>query len=259
MHDLVHDLATFVSSGEYSNMEAGSSKLCPIKCHHLSFLNYYVSSIPSLLCKVERLHTLLLFGHSNIMADPDTLFNPLRYLRALDLSGTCIENLPSFIGKLKHLRYLNLRGLTIVELPESVTDLCNLQTLKLNYCKGLRRLPSGISKMVKLRHLEIENTPSLKVLPHGLGRLTSLRTLSKFPVGDENGGCKIGELKDLCSVGEPAPTSGARGLGDSTSYDVSGSVTEPAPLELRGLGESTSPNASGSVVEPAPSRASRPR
>ncbi|RWR78251.1 senescence/dehydration-associated protein, chloroplastic [Cinnamomum micranthum f. kanehirae] len=60
------------------------------------------------------------------------------------------------------------------------------------------------------------------------------------------------------SVTEPAPTE-LRDLGESTSPNASGSVTEPTPTELRGLGGSTSPNASGSVTEPAPSRASRPR
>ncbi|RWR74928.1 putative disease resistance protein RGA3 isoform X1 [Cinnamomum micranthum f. kanehirae] len=203
MHDLVHDLATFVSSGDYSSMEAGVSELCSIKCHHLSLLvndnvsNDDVSSVPSLLCNVERLHTLLLLGDSNIEVVLDTLFNPLRYLRALGLSGTYIENLPSFIGKLKYLRYLKLDRRGITELPESITSLCNLQTLKLNYCTDLHTLPSGISKMVKLRHLEVKGTNNLTVLPNGLGRLTSLRTLCKFPVGDENRGCKIGELRDL--------------------------------------------------------------
>ncbi|RWR74941.1 disease resistance protein RGA2-like protein [Cinnamomum micranthum f. kanehirae] len=201
MHDLVHDLAKFVSSGEYCSMEAGDTESCSAKCHHLSLRVYDddVSSIPSILCNVKRLHTLLLFGYSDIEANLDSLFNPLRYLRALDFSATFhgAYILPSLIGKLKHLRYLCLDALTIVELPESVTDLCNLQTLKLNYCKGLRLLPNGISKMVKLRHLEIKGTDDLAFLPNGLGRLTALLTLCKLPVGDDNRGCKIRELKCL--------------------------------------------------------------
>ncbi|RWR73636.1 putative disease resistance protein RGA3 [Cinnamomum micranthum f. kanehirae] len=51
--------------------------------------------------------------------------------------------------------------------------------------------------MVQLRHLEIELTRILTFLPNGLGNLTTLRTLSGFPVGDENRGCKIEELKNL--------------------------------------------------------------
>ncbi|RWR74913.1 putative disease resistance protein RGA3 [Cinnamomum micranthum f. kanehirae] len=199
MHDLVHDLATFVSSGDYCSMEARDSELCSIKCHHLSLLvNRNVSSIPSPLCSAEHLRTLLLFGSSTIKEVPHSLFNHLKFLRALDLRRTMIENLPSSLGKLKHLRYLDLSWLDITELPESVSDLCNLQTLKLNCCRFLSLLPSGMSKMVKLRHLEIEYTDDLTFLPSGIGRLSSLRTLSKFPVGDEkNRGCKIGELKNL--------------------------------------------------------------
>eukprot|EP00268_Persea_americana_P027255 TRINITY_DN2668_c0_g1_i6.p1 TRINITY_DN2668_c0_g1~~TRINITY_DN2668_c0_g1_i6.p1 ORF type:complete len:877 (+),score=136.68 TRINITY_DN2668_c0_g1_i6:817-3447(+) len=198
MHDLVHDLATFVSSDDHRSMEAGHPELSSIKCHHLSLLvRNGMSSIPSPLCGAERLRTLLLFGFPTIKEVPESLFNHLKFLRALDLGGAYIENLPSFIGKLKHLRYLSLYGSDIKELPEFVTNLCNLQTLKLNACASLCILPSGMSKMVKLRYLEIEETDNLKDLPNGLGRLSTLRTLCKFPVGDENKGCKIEELKEL--------------------------------------------------------------
>ncbi|XXG50914.1 hypothetical protein AAC387_Pa02g4809 [Persea americana] len=199
MHDLVHDLAKFVTTGDYCMMEIGNPNLPSINSHHLSLLvNRNVSSIPSPLCSAEHLRTLLLFGSSTIKEVPHSLLNHLKFLRALVLRRTEIENLPSSLGKLKHLRYLDLSGLNITELPESVTDLCNLQTLKLNYCNRLRLLPSGISKMVKLRHLEIEETDDLAFLPSGLGMLSSLRTLIKFPVGDENNrGCKIGELENL--------------------------------------------------------------
>eukprot|EP00268_Persea_americana_P031102 TRINITY_DN3020_c1_g1_i10.p1 TRINITY_DN3020_c1_g1~~TRINITY_DN3020_c1_g1_i10.p1 ORF type:complete len:1098 (+),score=153.82 TRINITY_DN3020_c1_g1_i10:252-3545(+) len=197
MHDLVHDLATRVTDGDYRYTENEDSP--PTNCHHLSFLD--VSSIPSPLCEATRLRTLLLLlsrgERPEINALPDSLFNHLRFLRALDVSKTFIENVPSSLSKLKHLRYLNLSGSKIKELPESVTDLCNLQTLKLNSCQFLCMLPSGMSKMVQLRHLEIQGTWHLTFLPNGLGNLTTLRTLSKFPVGDENGGCKIGELKNL--------------------------------------------------------------
>ncbi|RWR74891.1 putative disease resistance protein RGA3 [Cinnamomum micranthum f. kanehirae] len=199
MHDLVHDLARFVTTGDYCMMEIENLSLPSVDSRHLSLLvNRSVSSIPSPLCSAEHLRTLLLFGSSTIKEVPHSLFDHLKFLRALDLSGTKIENLSSSLGKLKHLRYLDLSGLDITELPESMTDLCNLQTLKLNRCRSLSLLPSGMSKMVKLRHLEIEDTDDLTFLPSGLGRLSSLRTLSKFTVGDEkNRGCKIGELKNL--------------------------------------------------------------
>ncbi|KAJ8619773.1 hypothetical protein MRB53_028302 [Persea americana] len=200
IHDLVHDLATRVTDGDYRYMENAHS---PINCHHLTLLrDFYVPYIPSSLCEATRLRTLLLLAGSifpwgELSGILDSLFNHLKFLRALDVSKTFLENLPSSIGKLKHLRYLNLSHSVIKKLPESVTNLCNLQTLKLNGCERLCVLPSGMGKMVKLRHLEIEMTFNLTFLPNGLGNLTTLRTLCKFPVGDEKRDCKIGELKNL--------------------------------------------------------------
>ncbi|XXG48157.1 hypothetical protein AAC387_Pa02g2675 [Persea americana] len=203
MHDLVHDLATRVTDGDYRHMKNEDS---PTNCHHLSFLlNHDVSSIPSLLCEATRLRTLLMLSNSmlqwgersEIKAIPYSLFKHLGFLRALDVSNTSLESLSGSTSELKHLRYLNLSRSMIKELPESVTDLYNLLTLRLNGCRILYMLPSGMSKMVQLRHLEIEWTGNLTFLPNGLGNLTTLRTLCKFPVSDENGGCKIGELKNL--------------------------------------------------------------
>ncbi|KAJ8644881.1 hypothetical protein MRB53_006629 [Persea americana] len=204
MHDLVHDLATRVTDGDYRHMKNEDSP--PTNCHHLSFLlNHDVSSIPSLLCEATRLRTLLMLSksmlqwgeRSEIKAIPYSLFKHLGFLRALDVSNTSLESLSGSTSELKHLRYLNLSRSMIKELPESVTDLYNLQTLRLNSCRILYMLPSGMSKMVQLGHLEIEWTGNLTFLPNGLGNLTTLRTLCKFPVSDENGGCKIGELKNL--------------------------------------------------------------
>ncbi|RWR86307.1 putative Nbs-lrr resistance protein [Cinnamomum micranthum f. kanehirae] len=65
MHDLVHNLAKFVTSSAYCIKEIGNSNLCSDSSHHLSLLvNYDASIIPSLMCK--RLRTLLLFGPSRI-------------------------------------------------------------------------------------------------------------------------------------------------------------------------------------------------
>eukprot|EP00268_Persea_americana_P058306 TRINITY_DN7044_c1_g1_i6.p1 TRINITY_DN7044_c1_g1~~TRINITY_DN7044_c1_g1_i6.p1 ORF type:complete len:1134 (-),score=177.53 TRINITY_DN7044_c1_g1_i6:90-3491(-) len=199
MHDLVHDLANFVTAGDYSNLEIGHSEMeIGSGCHHLSLLmKHDVSSISFSLSNGKRLRTLLLLGASGIKEIHDSLFDQLRFLRALDLSGTSINILPSSIRKLKHLRYLSLCKSQIKDLPEFVTDLCNLQTLKLNGCQRLCTLPNGMRKLLNLRHLEVESTPGLVYLPHGLGSLTSLKTLSKFPVGDGTKRCNLGELKTL--------------------------------------------------------------
>ncbi|XP_058079894.1 putative disease resistance RPP13-like protein 1 [Magnolia sinica] len=215
MHDLLHDLAQFITKNEYCIFENGKSDSSFVTARHLSFIvNWETPEIPAALCDAKKLRTLLqigrsLFGRSSISTIPDNLFQCTRSLRALDFGGTgngmsyflsmSIKELPSSIVLLKHLRYLDLSYSKIVELPESVTLLRNLQTLNLNQCWELARLPRGMGKLVSLRHLEIEGTTKLKYLPEGLGRISSFRTLSRFIVGGD-GGCKIGELKRLDSL-----------------------------------------------------------
>ncbi|XP_058079905.1 putative disease resistance RPP13-like protein 1 [Magnolia sinica] len=199
IHDLCHDLAQFIAKNEYCIFENGMSDSSSATARHSSFIvNWETSEIPAPLCNAKKLRTLLQIGESKIDSIPDHLFQCARSLRALYLH-TRIKELPSSIGLLKHLRYLDMSYSDVVELPESVTCLHNLQTLKLNCCSELQRLPSGMSAMVHLRHLEFNHTRSLKYLPKGLGRISSLRTLSRFIVGGD-GGCKIGELKQLDSL-----------------------------------------------------------
>ncbi|XP_058080620.1 putative disease resistance protein RGA3 [Magnolia sinica] len=197
MHDLLHDLAEFITKKECQIIEIGKSDLGSVEARHSSLIvSDDVSIIPTPLCNVKKLRTFLLIGPSKIDTVPLDLFEHVRFLRSLDFSWTDIKRLPSSIGNLKHLRYLNLSSSGIEELPESMSHLSNLQTLKLNGCRSLCKLPRRMSAMVSLRHLEIERTDKLEHLPEGLGKVTSLRTLSKFVVGGDRG-CMIGELKHL--------------------------------------------------------------
>ncbi|XP_058106809.1 putative disease resistance protein RGA3 [Magnolia sinica] len=200
MHDLVHDLAQFVSGSDCSTVEIrkqASSNLNNIRHSFLIFTNEAdeVASISATLYKAQKLRTLL--RDPRISSVPRNLFHHLRYLRALDLSQSRSQNLSGTIGQLKHLRYLDLSGIDIVELPEEVSNCRNLQTLRLGDCGKLEKLPRGLRKMNSLRHLEIQGTYGLKYLPEGIGRLTGLRTLSDFTVGGGDEGCNCRELKYL--------------------------------------------------------------
>ncbi|XP_058106800.1 putative disease resistance protein RGA3 [Magnolia sinica] len=200
MHDLVHDLAQFVSGSDCSTVDIrkpASSNLNNIRHSFLIFTDEAdeVASISDTLYKTHKLRTLL--RDSRMSGVPQNLFHHLRYLRVLDLSFTGIQKLSGTIGQLKHLRYLDLSDTDIVELPEELSNCRNLQTLRVRYCQKLEKLPRGMRKMISLRHLDIKDNYMLKYLPQGIGRLTDLWTLSDFIVGGGDEGCNCRELKYL--------------------------------------------------------------
>ncbi|WKA02268.1 hypothetical protein VitviT2T_020479 [Vitis vinifera] len=134
MHDLIHDLAQFISGKEFLRLEdkAEVVKQSNIyeKARHFSYIrgdtDVYVKFKP--LSKVKCLRTFLsldpLHGFKIYCLTkkvPEDLLPELRFLRVLWLSGYEITKLPDSIGSLKHLRYLNLSYSSIKELPESTS------------------------------------------------------------------------------------------------------------------------------------------
>nr|DAD36574.1 TPA_asm: hypothetical protein HUJ06_007215 [Nelumbo nucifera] len=105
---------------------------------------------------------------------PVGLWENLRCLRVLSLSGAGINEIPESIGNLKHLRYINLSSFWVTELPESICKLYHLEILIQDDC---------LMKMARL--------------PQGIGRLSCLKTMPHFPVAKDGGGAGLGELKGL--------------------------------------------------------------
>ncbi|KAL7204564.1 hypothetical protein ACSBR2_017606 [Camellia fascicularis] len=210
MHDLINDLAQFVSRNICIRFEdkLEKNKQCEIseKARHFSYIRskYDVVKKFELLCEVKWLRTFLPFAKPSgaefcylskkVLHE---LLPKLRCLRVLSLSGYYITELPDSIGKLKHIRYLDLSWTEINSLPQSLNTLYNLQTLMLCECKLLIQLPKDIGKLINLRHLDISGS-GITEMPLGIDNLVSLQTMPEFVVGATGSG--IGELRNLAHI-----------------------------------------------------------
>ncbi|GMJ01231.1 hypothetical protein like AT3G14470 [Hibiscus trionum] len=209
MHDLINDLAQFVSREICFSFEFHGDKLYDRfeQLRHFSFVRhrYDTSKRFEMLYQMKRLRTLVAlpvhvlpwaansYLSNNVLQE---LLPRLVCLRVLCLSGYCIDELPHRIGGLIHLRYLNLSRTRIKLLPDSVGSLFNLQTLILHGCNNLTKLPQAIENLIHLQVLDLTNTDSLTEMPLQIGNLKKLQILSKFTV-QRGSRPSITELKGL--------------------------------------------------------------
>lgn len=196
MHDMIHDLARYVSLDECFRVHDSKLHQIPENARHLSLLcNKMDATIFNELSRFKSLRTLLLQGcSSGFNYIPDGLFIKLRYIRVLDLSSNGIKEVPDSIDSLKQLRYLDLSKNNIVKLPESIGSLYNLQTLNLDACE-LDELPRTMANMFKLRHLKVKDDELVSTISN-IGKLVNLQELVKFNVHDKDGH-RITELKNM--------------------------------------------------------------
>ncbi|XP_075634810.1 putative disease resistance RPP13-like protein 1 [Castanea sativa] len=209
MHDLVHDLATFVSGKFCFRSEGDNTNKMIDKTRHFSYLRTKYD-IPKKFMALSKAKNLRSFISLEMKEDdenmefyltkrvPHDLLLKLRFLRVLSLSHYCNIELPESIGDFKHLRYLDVSFTGIKRLPKSTCMLLNLQTLNLSGCKFLVKLPKNMRNLINLRHLHISGT-SIGNMPIHMGRLQCLQTLTKFVVGKDIG-FQIEELGKLSNL-----------------------------------------------------------
>nr|XP_016480237.1 PREDICTED: putative disease resistance protein RGA4 [Nicotiana tabacum] len=184
MHDLVHDLAEDILK---SKLFDGGDNLSQVRYFGWNSPRDQIEKInePGRLCT--------LFWKSSDMSE-DMLLS-FQFLRVLNLSQSGIKELSASIGKLIYLRYLDLSRTSIDALPNSICKLYNLQTLRVNYCNGLKGFPDEMEHMISLRHIYYDS--HCQIL--NMGKLTCLQTLQHFNVGVEKGRRieELGHLKNL--------------------------------------------------------------
>ncbi|XP_057742851.1 putative disease resistance RPP13-like protein 1 isoform X2 [Arachis stenosperma] len=214
MHDLMHDLATFYGGKFFSSMlEHKTAAKHDMKTRHLSCAcrkndDDSLMKIMEACNRLKHVRTLLQVNLEKVFLVPEgdgvtipcDLLEQLKCLRVLSFNFfSDDENLMhSSIGKLIHLRFLDLSFTSIVTLPESLSCLYNLQTLKLRYCRKLKKLPSNMQNLVNLRHLDVFET-GLEEMPKKMSELKDLQFLSSYIAGkhQENGIGELGELANL--------------------------------------------------------------
>ncbi|XP_042959238.1 putative disease resistance RPP13-like protein 1 [Carya illinoinensis] len=204
MHDLVNDLANFVTGQfGFTRLEGDNSKEIGRMTRYLSYFDgssdNFEKNIEEDLYKAKQLRTFLVLD----CKEWSEIKMPRAWcLKVLSLSRIMqLTELFDSISKMKHLRYLDVSDSFIEGLPDSICMLYNLQTLKLSRCSELERLPRDMWKLINLRHLQIDGTRQLKEMPIQMGRLNCLQTLSKFIVNKhDSGSSNIGELGNLINL-----------------------------------------------------------
>ncbi|XP_073307713.1 putative disease resistance RPP13-like protein 1 isoform X1 [Primulina huaijiensis] len=246
MHDLIRELANFVSGGVCCHLEeklgTAQTYQLPKKTRHASFLchEYEVFHDFESFGQVKGLRTFLPMPVQNpsppshmssrILVE---LLPRLRSLRTLSLSGYSITELPSSVCKLILLRHLNLSGTLILTLPPSVSDLLCLEILCLSKCRFIHDLPSTLGDLSNLRLLDISDTDQLKEMPVEIGELIHLQTLPKIVLSrvDNLGLKELRLLKQLRGTLAIFDLQNTSNLDDATEADLWGK-TELEDLQL---------------------------
>lgn len=202
MHDLINDLARNVSKDEYVRIESGKQKDIPSNIRHLSISANFLDSMKK--AEMKNLRTLLVWRKSWPcwkLSLPDDVFKKSKCIRVLDLTGCCLERLPSSVKALKHLRYLAFR-VPAKPLPTSLVQLYHLEVLvtRGHSCRESEciDLPTNMKRnLLKLRKAYLFNVGGATI--SGFGGQTLLHGQGEFHVKKESGH-RLGELKEMKNI-----------------------------------------------------------
>ncbi|VAI53790.1 unnamed protein product [Triticum turgidum subsp. durum] len=264
IHDLLHELATKISSYECVSISSSNIRSIHISSYirhlfiivddkdvndRISFDDYKkdLSALGKRL-KVENLRTLMLFGqyHGSFAKTFCDLFRKAKALRTIFLSRASysMKDILHNFSKTIHLRYLRIEpshNTGNIDFPSMLFRFYHLEIINLQRCNvpvSIRR----ITNLVKLRNMPLV----LSDIPE-VGKLKLLSELRRFEVGKQTNGFELSQLAQLTELGgslsiynlEKVQEKGARGkeirpihrnhLRELTlEWDVQRSNTDPS-------------------------------
>ncbi|KAJ3704987.1 hypothetical protein LUZ61_008692 [Rhynchospora tenuis] len=196
MHDLLHELAQFLSKNECLCVVSDNPIQIVQNIRHLSLRTSNIFVLKN-LSELKYLRTLLLYcdiKDAEIGDVIDTALKGFKTLRYLELSSRHLSEFPESIGDLIHLRCLRITMTYISRLAPSVCKLYHLQILDCTSANG--SIPSDLCKLSKLKRLYLPLIV-MSMLPH-IGKLTSLQHLG-YSVRDE-AGYNISEIEMMSEL-----------------------------------------------------------
>ncbi|KAG8643651.1 putative disease resistance protein At3g14460 isoform X2 [Manihot esculenta] len=142
MHDLIHDLATFISGDFCSSVEGNRLPKLPLRTRHLSHLITHFGSYDEL-------------GRINEGLPLRTFFY-MKLQKLADHFDKCqnLVKLPTNMGRLINLRCLDIRETKLKKMPPQMGNLKELRILT-NFIMG-KRVGSSIKELRELHHIRGE-------------------------------------------------------------------------------------------------------
>lgn len=208
MHDFMHDMAVFVSSGECLRTNTVSSESIPKTIRHISIIIQSLLEIKE-ITHLKHLQSLFIEFKGekpkpSDMKEFEKALKQLKTLRLLSLIGVNLFELPKAVGDLIHIRYISLQQTSEKELdwlPKSIYSLYHLEIMGFvaSGVPGLtKKMLYGMGNLISLRYLHAPASV-MEIIP-GIGKLTSLQKLELF--NSQEAGRKISELGGLNSLYE---------------------------------------------------------
>uniref|UniRef100_A0A0E0A8M2 NB-ARC domain-containing protein n=1 Tax=Oryza glumipatula TaxID=40148 RepID=A0A0E0A8M2_9ORYZ len=204
MHDVLHDLAQAVSSGECLRVGVIRSMKIAKSVRHLS-VRIINSDHLKELCHLNNLRSLVIEfvgddSSTNYSIAFDEILKSFKSLRLLSITAKCWFDMPDAVSKLVHLRYISLFSTkrSFLMSMHKLFTLYHLDTLKImEYSEGKMLKLNGMSNLVSLRNLHVPYG-TISSIPR-IGKLTCLEYLDAFSV-QKKVGYTVSELKNLAQL-----------------------------------------------------------